>query len=128
MLRLVRFGFLAGRLAVDKLLKTLGAYPPVRLVPVADTIIGIVTLAKPPPANLAVVVAPSILNKIDLVWIKLLPAILADRAALLVDERCGWLPRLATPGLGEAPLHRVRNVLRLPRGAVNQDGGIIAGC
>ena len=100
MLRLVRFWVFAGRLAADKLLKTLSANPPVRLVPVADTIIGIVTLAKRPPANLAVVVAPSILNEIDLVWIKLLPAILADGSSLLVDKRCARAPSLSVPNLG----------------------------
>ena len=124
---LIRFCFLAGQLGGNKLLKTLSADPPVRIIPIAYIMIGIVTLVKRPPANLAVIVTPSIRKEIDLLWIKLLPPILADSASILVDKRCTRTPDLSMPILGQAPLHRMCYILRLPQGTVNQDGGLIAG-
>ena len=80
----------------DELTIALSADPALS-ISVADTVLYILVLAKLPPADLAVVVAPAILYKINFVWIELLATVERHATTTTMNQCRSSPPHPALP-------------------------------
>lgn len=116
----------SGRIAIggEKLFVALGADPIAALVGVADTLLVAAGVVERPPADGAMVVAPTVRHEVNLGGVESLAVVERSRATDAMNQRRTPLPTLASPSVRSTCCNLLGNVATLPRGAVDENWGL----